>query len=196
LHFQYQPFEIGAVPEIDMTRLLALLLGVMVAGLVAHAQGSVNFANIAYSGGVRVVDAPITLDYVTKLAGTGYMAQLWAGTTSNSLAAVGYGTPFLTGAGAGYFQGGALTIPNIAGGATAFLQVRAWDVSTGATWGQANISGESWIFPLVLGSGGTPPAVPTNLVGLRGFAFCLCPEPSTIAFGVLGVAALSLRRRK
>jgi hypothetical protein len=110
-----------------MTKLL-ILFGMVVAGLGAYAQGSVQFANIAYGSGGKVLDAPFFAeDCTTRIAGTEWMAQLWAGLGSNSLAAVGTGTPFLTGAGAGYFIGGVRTIPSIAPGSIAFVQVRFWD---------------------------------------------------------------------
>jgi len=177
---------------------LLIVVGLVAAGLGAWAQGSVNFANVILGATPRLLDAPIfNIDGTTRLQGSGFTAQLWAGTSANSLSAVGTGSPFLaSAAGAGYFQGGALTIPNIAGGSVAFLQVRVWDNTGGATWLTSQKIGQSATFSLTLGGGGTPPSVPANLIGLTGFNLHLVPEPATLAFGVLGIAALFLRRRK
>ena len=72
----------------------------------SFAQGTINFAN-AGAG----LNAPVfQLDGVTKLSGATYQAQLLAGPNAGALAVVGSATPFLTGGGAGYFNGGAITV--------------------------------------------------------------------------------------
>jgi hypothetical protein len=114
-----------------MKKLIAIGV-LMMAGIAAYAQGSVNFANIIISGGERIVDAPIYEPNGTTLAtGPAYMAQLYAGANAGSLAPVGAPAPFLTGGGAGYFSGGARTIEAVAPGADAVIQVRACERRTG-----------------------------------------------------------------
>jgi len=172
---------------------LLIVLGVMVAGLGAYAQGTISFTDIVIAGGVRTIDAPVS-GPGGLLAGSGFTAQLWAGANANSLVAVGNGSPFLSGGGAGYFNGGSIAIPGIAPGSAAVLQVRAWDDSTGATWATATVRGQSATLTITTGGAGSPPGLPANLTGLASFS--IVPEPTTIALGVLGAAALLLRRRK
>lgn len=177
-----------------MKKLLLIAVG-MLATLSAYAQGTVNFANVAGPATARTVNAPVFhTDGTTRLSGPGFQAQLYAGPSASALTAVGNPAPFLTGAGAGYFQGGSRTIPTVAPGAAATVVVRAWDTATGATWEAAGIKGESGAITVTTGGAGTPPSLPANLVGLQSFS--LVPEPSTIALAILGVAALFVRRRK
>ncbi|MCL5098327.1 MAG: PEP-CTERM sorting domain-containing protein [Candidatus Omnitrophica bacterium] len=175
---------------------LVLIVACMLASAAAYAQGTVNFSNYAPASGVN---APIYyIDGVTKLAGTAYMAQLYAGIDAGSLAAVGDPLAFRTGAGAGFLVASSApyTIPGIGGGATATLQVRAWEVATGATWDAAQVRGQSDTFQLALGNAGQPPTPPADLVGLKSFNLAAIPEPSTIALGILGAGLLLIRRRK
>lgn len=168
----------------------------------AYAQGTVGFLNINAAAGVN---APVYLsDQTTKLTGPAWMAGLWAGPTSTTLAQIAT-TTFLTGSGAGYFQGGVQSIPTVPGGGTAWIRVTAWDstlngTTTGATWPQAlaspfNCCGESGLFTVVTGDPtASPPGLPAPLVGLHSFA--IFPEPSALSLSGLGLAALLLFRRR
>jgi len=177
------------------------LVAVTVAGF---AQGTINFNNRVTdpNNGQLVVDAPVfNVGGVTKLSGTTFQAMLYAGaqtTDATSLSAVGTSIGFRTGSGAGYFQTGVTydrTIASVAPGATATLQMRVWDTTTGATWETASIRGASGLINIVTGGAGSPPSLPANMIGLQSFS--LVPEPSTIALGVLGMAGLVfIRRRK
>lgn len=184
---------------------LAALIGSL--GAMA-ADGSVLYVN--KSAVAPGVDAPIWLDAVTtgtKLAGANYSAQLMMGADASSLAAVaGSVVPFRTGTGAGYWNPGAsttLTIAGSVGGNTTTLAIRAWDNGgTGLTFDQALAAGKatgvSDPFSYVLGGGGSPPATPGAMGGLKSFAITAAaiPEPTTLALGALGIAALLLRRRQ
>ena len=92
-----------------------------------------------------------------------------------------------------------VTLPGNPGGTTVTLRVRAWDTALGsfANATSANgLRGESLDFTQALGGdpgGGGTPTPPTFL---QAPGFILVPEPSTIAFGVIGGLALLLRRRK
>jgi len=182
----------------------------------ALAQGTINFNN-----GAAGVNAPISdLDGTTKLAGAGFIAQLFAGaagTAWNSLAAIAPTATFGTGVSAGYLTsasgGGARAIPNVAAGTPAAFQFRVWSANF-ATWDaawaayqasdpSAKVGVNGWsgagLPDTVLTSaglgGGT--ITPPNMVGLTSFQLHnAVPEPSTIALGVLGIGALLLRRRK
>jgi hypothetical protein len=177
---------------------LLIIAAFMAAALSTSAQGTVNFVNRI----TGTLDAPVFgIDGVTPLNGSGFMAQLYAGTSADSLQAVGNPAPFRTGTGAGYWNPTAApstealrVVNGIAGGANAFVQVVAWDVASGATYAAAGIKGASPVFQVALGGAGNPPSTPAVLTGLQSFS--LVPEPSTIALGLLGAAALLLRRRK
>ncbi|HIL68510.1 MAG TPA: hypothetical protein EYG38_01480, partial [Verrucomicrobia bacterium] len=115
-------------------------------------QGQVNFTNFAPPG----VDAQVTSSDGSHPEGDSTTATLWVGTTEGDLSQVGEASGFLTGAGAGYFVGGTVTIDGIGGGSAAFAQVRY----AGAE------SGETDIVSVTLGGPGTPPTPPANLTGL------------------------------
>jgi len=180
---------------------LLLVAACTVASLAALAQGTVNFNNSP--GSVGGTGAPIFADDgVTKLAGTGFMAILYAGPDAGSLTAIGSAVAFRTGAGAGFLTTAdpARTIATVAPGAVAQIQVRAWENTSGTitSWDLAVAggvkTGMSTIFAVTTGGAGSPPSLPANLVGLTSFN--LVPEPATYALLALGAGALLIRRRK
>jgi len=176
-----------------------------VASVAAFAQGQINFVNLS---GSPALNAPVYdgVNTTQKLAGANYQAGLYYGSSSTSLAYDNNSTPFLTGGGAGYFNGGTTTLTGIAGGALAWLQVYAWDTTlggtaTGATLAQAMASsqpdvwGSSGVFSVTTGNpAASPPGTPAVMVGLTSFH--LIPEPSTFALAGLGAAALMIFRRR
>jgi hypothetical protein len=142
-----------------------------------------------------------------RLSGTGFTAELWGGvlgaadTALTAAQSGGRVSSFQTGNAAGYFTAGTTAvIDGVAPGASARLQVRAWDNRTGTitSWAQvmANptvLRGYSSSFDsLALGGGAlTPP----NMVGLTSFnLFVPVPEPSVVVLGALGLGALVIRR--
>jgi len=188
-----------------MKKILSAMLVSAVASVAAYAQGTVNFVNLS---GNPALNAPVTLsDHTTRLAGGTFMAELLGGTAAGSLSLQGAATPFLTGGGAGYFNGSTRVITGVAEGAVAFLQVRVWNTAYGATYalalatgqgGQPDAYGLSNIFSVTTGApnGGPPPTVPATMVGLTSFSLNAVPEPSTFALAGLGAAALLLFRRR
>ena len=175
-------------------------VAVLFVSLGALAQGTINFSNGAAGVNAQIRDASGAF-----AAGTGFVAQLWAGATASSLAPITPTATFATGASAGYFFGGSRTIPGVATGSPAFIQVRVWSANF-ADWAtafgaynsgnpSAQIGGDlvpAWASPN-LGGGATPPA---NMIGMQAFQLRQVPEPSTIALAALGAAALLFRRRK
>jgi len=170
------------------------LTGVLCA-VTALAQGTINFNNFVPPN----IDAPIfDVGGTTRLAGSGFLAQLWAGPNAGSLAPIGAALPFFSQAsgGAGYINGPPdRSVGTVAPGAIAFVQVRAWNAASGADWNSAGIRGQSITLQITTGGAGNPPSLPADLTGLTSFSLAVIPEPSTIALGLLGVAALLLRRR-
>jgi len=179
-----------------MKKLLVTLAAVLVSASVMG-QGTINFSTRI----TGVVDAPVYKpDGVTGAgAGTPANAQLFLVTGSGAAATYTALTPATTfrATPAGVAQAYVIppatpvTVPGVAGGSQATIVLRAWE---GASYDSASIKNQSAPITITLGGGGQPPAVPANLVGLQGFN--LVPEPSTMALGLLGAAALLYRRRK
>lgn len=181
-----------------MKKLIATTLACSVLGLAAYAQGTINLANFV-SGSIN---APIyQSDGVTKLVGPTYMAGLYAGPTAGSMAFIG-SVAFLTGGGAGFFPATTETVNTVAPGATAFVQVVAWNVNLYATFqlahdsGAQNVWGESGVYQIVTGGAGSPPSVPAPITGLTSFSLVGVPEPGTFALAGLGAAAALIFRRR
>lgn len=107
------------------------------AAVTALAQGSVEFSNISPQGAPpeqAQVNAPFFDNEGIPLSGPGYLAQLYAGSTEDSLAPFGVAVPFLTGSRAGYFAGTKVDLPGsiVAGyGGAVWVQVRAWEAVGG-----------------------------------------------------------------
>jgi hypothetical protein len=162
----------------------------------AYGQGTINFANsagtlITYQGtGVPVGQYTVALLYSAT-------DPLGNASSMSSIATTGI-SPL-----AGRFLGGTATTPaSTPAGNVAWFAVQAWQntfASYAAAVAGGGIVGTSSIFSLATGGGGSPPGPATSLTapgGFTGLAVAPVPEPSTIALGVLGVAALLLRRRK
>jgi hypothetical protein len=180
---------------------LLITTAIIVFGVVSSwAQGTVNFAN-----GTATLDAP---DFVkltpqsTAVPATGptYAVQLYIAPngTVNPASFVAVGNPVAYSTiDPGYFAGGAIATA-FASGTQVALQVRAFNTTQGANYQAASTNpaaqlGVSNIIQNYTLGGQTPPA---SMIGLTSFNISLVPEPSTIALGVIGAAALLLRRRR
>jgi len=187
-----------------MKKLLVTLVALLVSAS-SFAQGTLIFNNRTQQG-----DRPITYA-VGPNAGQGLgslpgaFAQLYlvtAGANGDVFTALTPSTPFRTGAAAAFFaEVNPFTVPGVQPGASARFQVRVWQgaasydaaaITPGAYWGSSQIFTEDAL-------GGTPPGggLPVPNPTPDGMnAFTAIPEPATMAFGVLGTAALLFRRRK
>jgi MYXO-CTERM domain-containing protein len=168
--------------------IVAAAVGLVAVG--ASAQGQFNFTNFSPPG----VDAPIfDSNGSTKLAGAAWYVQAYVGADAASLAPVGTAVNFLEADGAGYFFGGAVST-SFAGGTSVQVQVKAWEAAKGTSYEAAKAAGGKYgSSELVSVKVATAPDLPPDLVGLQSFS--VVPEPSVMALGVLGAAALLLRRR-
>src|SRR5262245_25077830 len=92
---------------------------------VGFAQGTLNFASAAAGATWRTTNA-----FGMLATGPDFMADLYygpAGSTEAQLVALGQPATYSTiPAQAGFFTGGARTIPGFAGGTTISAQVRVW----------------------------------------------------------------------
>jgi hypothetical protein len=179
-----------------MKKLLVTLAAVLVSAS-AFGQGTINFTTRI----AGTLDAPVFKpDGVTGAgAGTAANAQLFlvTGTTFTALtpATTFRATP--TGAAQNYVIPPAtpVTVTGIAARQQATVVLRAWE---GASYDTALTRGQSAPITITLGGpvAGQPDDFPANLVGLQGFSMTVIPEPSVMALGLLGAAALLYRRRK
>jgi len=80
-------------------------------------------------------------DGFTKLRGTNFAAQLYAGPTLDSIRALGPPRPFLTGFYAGLFDPVKLVLPTVPWPGEAFVQVRVWETSFGSRYEEARALG-------------------------------------------------------
>lgn len=91
-------------------------------------------------------------------------------------------------------------IPGATAGATLTFELRAWTGAAGSTWENATVRGQlDWSQATgTWDNAANPPATPPSvMLALPGnLTLNGVPEPSTIALGMLGAAALLLRRRK
>jgi hypothetical protein len=170
--------------------LVTLAVALLSASAFAQNLGTVNMQNnnLTAADG-STYNAPITGDTTSATAqlfvqSGGNLTALTPTTTFRQSPAAA--KPFLSAV--------VLDVPGTTPGGSATFVLRAW---VGADFASAAQKGESAPFT-VAGLGGTPasgpPLTPPNLNGLQSFP--IVPEPSTIALGVLGAAALLIRRRK
>ncbi|MDB6122696.1 MAG: hypothetical protein JWQ71_1689 [Pedosphaera sp.] len=202
----------------------AILLAALTVGLSASvfAQGTIKFANGVQNTNTTPA-TPYNTDLVrtndlqghTGLAASTFfhVALYWGITGSTEaqlvvIAATGTGTTSVGGlspALPGRFSGG--TALWVTGNGTppsgdAVFQVRGWSGNF-ASYEAAYAAGTGYIgvstmFSAHTGGAGSPPETPASTLGtaFTGLTISPVPEPSTIALGGLGAAALLLFRRR
>jgi hypothetical protein len=178
-----------------MKKLLIALAAVIVT-VATHAQGTVVFNNRNTALTPPLI-APITLGSAT---GPGAGANYSAGLYYNGTLVPGSVATFRAaeGALAAYINGVTVAIPGTTvEQANVPVQVRVWLTSAGSYEAAplANRVSSTDLVIAQLGGGAnpnTPNYLPQSFTGL----VVPVPEPTTIALGVLGAAALLLRRRK
>ncbi len=134
--------------------------------------GMIDFRNQNFFNGDTNIDARVfDLDGATPLAGTNYVAQLYAGPSLDRLRPAGQPTPFQTGVNGGFFVPRTVTLANVAPGSNAVLQVCAWDATFGTSYEQVRFTGgkfgKSALLPVVAGGGDLPPQ---TLLGFESFS--------------------------
>jgi hypothetical protein len=86
------------------------------------------------------------VDGVTRLAGSNFLAQLYAGPLAEILRPVGVPFSFPTGVLAGYIRGINRQIPDVAPNQNASIQVRAWEAAAGSSYEEARAVGGKFGF--------------------------------------------------
>ena len=188
-----------------------LLLILLADAASALAQGTVDFRNavmfqtIDPSGGARKVynvGSPLNPATGQGLFGTQWVAELYVGNDASSLDPLTASISRFTAATTTvrgvwatfgiYGPNGAVVLPGFDVNSTPTLQVRVWDFSKFATYEAAvasGITGASIPFTYqVPDPANNPSPTAYYMEGLQAFA--LVPEPSAIALGILGAAAL------
>jgi len=195
---------------------LATLFAMIVVSLgTALAQGTIDFHNPNTSP-LRVQDAAGNVTTVgaagSPLAQGSVRVGLFLGpATATSWAQMTMIT-FITNSSStlplfvGTFNGGVpYTVAGHPQNEVTSFAFAAWSISSGAlTYADAIASGQGYAGlsaigqNYVLGGGATSPALTfgSGPGQIQGFTLVPVPEPSTIALGLLGAAALFLRRRK
>ena len=133
--------------------------------------GAVRFANRFIQGFFTNSVPVFDIDGNTKLSGSNYVAQLYAGDSGATLRAVGTPRTFGTGFDAGILLPQTVVLPTIASGSTAVLQVRAWQANAGESYEEAHALGgkfgRSEVFEMIAQS---PPLSPGDgLTGMNSF---------------------------
>jgi hypothetical protein len=183
-----------------MKKTILTILGVA-ATFASFAQGTIV---IASNAGATIY--PILLPDGSKAVGNNFSVEVFSKTTdpANKIG------PTMTLTANGRFSlSGSQIVPGGAPGAIVDLIARAWDNTTGASFDEAKLKGSSTFKSPALGGDvdgdpSTPPSAALPMVTGKAEGFqniqlqgaVVIPEPSTIALGALGAAALLLRRRK
>jgi hypothetical protein len=168
-----------------MKNSLAVIAGLALMGAAANADVAFNANNYTANAAI------------TGLTASGWVEILYNGGIGGNAQSLGVFAPTEP----GFFDNGGMSIPG-ATGTSASLTVQAW---VGATTFAAATTKGSVTFNQAVASwdpNAQPPA-PKSGPDLTMPAFTLgegttpvIPEPSTIALGMLGAAALLIRRRK
>jgi len=186
-----------------MKKSLLTLFVCAVTTTMALGQGQINFDNrTSVLGREALVMNGVT---GTGLTGTDYRAQLFLASNPTTAAVTQGPSSFraATTSLPGTWSGGVRDlIPSLTVGSTVDLIVKVWQGAVFATYEDAVASGSpltlvgtSSPFSYTVPPVGSPPPL-LLMSNFQGFEVNPVPEPSTIALGILGFAAVLFRFRK
>lgn len=189
-----------------MKRRWATLAALIAAQAVGHAQGTFSLSS------AKGAKPKVYLhDLETPAAGSNYAVDVRvlnpaSGNFETPLKGEAPVSPvaLFSGANAGLFSGGTITVPFVVPGADATIKILVWDKTTGATFADASVVGIAGSTTFVIKLGGVVdpgtgiPSLPSDIVpAYTGLVLNpVVPEPSSTALAVLGVGVLIFLRRK
>jgi len=183
-----------------MKKILLTTAVCSLASVAAFGQGTFAFASSP--GGAT--DNTISLPGGTTPADSPYQAEIAVG-VGTTLASLTLYPASITPVTGGYIFGPTFNLTGVAAGSTVAFDVLVWNPANGSTFaaastpGTGNIVGSSGVIQgYVTGGVGSPPSIaPNPAFGPFSLAPVIAPEPTTLAFGAMGLgAALLFRRRK
>jgi hypothetical protein len=181
----------------------AYLVAASALAVSAFGQGQINLNNRGLALVNNAAGAPLT--------GTSFVAQVWYGASASTINKSFAPSPFristTTSPGswnpaAAGGPGSIGTLDGFAPGSTVTLQVAVWDsaiAGVGAAQALAKAPGTGLSETFTYAIPTDPLAIPGGMENLKSFNLvgsAVIPEPTTIALGALGAAALLWRRRK
>jgi len=181
----------------------AYLVAASALAVSAFGQGQINLNN---RGLALVNDAS-----GKPLTGTSFVAQVWYGASASTLTKSFAPSPFRASTttypgtwnpAATGGPGAIATLDGFAPGSTVTLRVAVWDSAisgVGAAQALAKAPGTGLSETFTYAIPADPLAIPGGMENLKSFGLVggsVVPEPTTIAIGALGAAALLWRRRK
>jgi len=140
----------------------------------------------------------------TKLTGTNWVAELYAGPNGGSLTPLAASIAHFRASttpqpGTWNFFPGNVTLPGFDVGSTPTLDVKIWDITKFSSYEAAlaggGLTSRSQTFLYTVPPAGSPPAS-FFMEGFQAFACLSCPEPSVLALGGVGIAGFLLIRRR
>jgi hypothetical protein len=179
-----------------MKRLALTALLVTLAANV-FSQGQINFFTFNNNTAFGQVYLPGTIESVNNL----FSGQLAISSTSNGVFSVIGTVGDFSGGGPGQpsaINVGAITVNGFNGGDNVYYKLLVWNDAAGGDFTTASVNPSGVVgmsAPVSVTLGGGLFTVPAT-TDFASFALAAVPEPSVIALGILGAAAVILRRRK
>jgi hypothetical protein len=181
-----------------MNKLLLTVVLALVIVSTGWSQGTVNFANsVTFATPAdRLVRGPDGMPVTGSAIADPptFVAQLYYGANAGSLTAHTAAPARFRPGSTGLWLGGTRTLTGFAPGTTLTLQVRMWDMRTGATYDVAGFSGQSVTFTYTVPLDPLSPPAAYFMEGFRGFT--VLPEPAPILLLVAALPALCLVMRR